>query len=302
MPDPSELAKAIAKGTVDVRDTALGLSDGQIEILQALQHQLRNLEVIQAELRRFEAEQEALLPPVIPLDDFVAFQPDIAMPGGRTTATSARAGSPSHWSDVTTRRGAGLKPASSVLGPKLCSADEGVNGVVSVNALKPYRTDATKIAHYANYLAYHAANGALPVAIELSGDRDLNATDLSSTHRGILERRAQASALFVIDAKQLSNGDQRTIEAANGETGITGVSTAAIVCIIVSASCAGAMGSPRTVLVADKEGPVYSAAHKKAVTITHPDYEAGLTAVLTANPKRTIVTHVTRLGDGTKLT
>ena len=296
----SEIARAIVAGTMDVRDASLALSEGQIELIEGMRRQLENLDAIAEELRRIEAAREALLPPVRLLEDFVAFQPDFAMPGGSRSAVSARAALPTYATSLATRLDSGLLPATRS-GAVLRSADALANAVVSVNATQPYRDEVGQIATLARYLAYNAANGAVPVAIELSGDADREGQVLTAGHRLILEARAFASALFIIDPKLLSEAAQTTVEGClGGEAGIDSVPGAAIVCVLVP-GCQGG-GGGNTLAVPDTVGNVYSAAYKGPVQISHPDYESGLARVLTANPRKALVYHVTRLGSATKIT
>ncbi len=292
------LAKEIVAGTRDLHDTTLALSDAQIQILQALKSQLDAITQIERQLAEIERQREAMLPPVVPLDVFVAFQPAIAFPVNRAIGVSAVA---VVVPDVATRRAAGLKPASQLGGGALLSGDAHVNAIVSVNVAPRVMDNDGQIATLAQYLTYNPANGAIPVAIEFSGDRDYSALAVGDTQKGILKARAYQSALFVIDPARLSDADQTLVERhAAGELGISGVPAAAIVAVVVPSSFG--LAGMDVISVGDRTADVYCAAKRGNVSVQHPDYASGIAAILGANRRKTLVFHVTRFGSGTKLT
>lgn len=318
-----QLAREIAEGSRNVNDETLELSDGQKVIVEALVRQLQSIEALQRQLAKVEAlREEAMrlaeeafeseMPPPIELYRLVGLEPDFQAPDLLTRSAILDQYAPpyrviitSHPKTVADRIQKGLKPASQLEDRVPLSGDESKANVVSVNVI-PATKDLQTASRLAHYAACNRANGALPITIEQYGDQIPNnmAQETLASH---LEMRAMQSALFIIDPAELSREERDQIDQMQngGERGLGDVPPSAIVAVLVPAPMAATLQAQtdRAIIpVANRVSSVYYAGTKSEQPINHPDYESGLTAVFAANFEKTLVTHVTRLGQPAPIT
>ena len=166
--------------------------------------------------------------------------------------------------------------------------------MVSVNAFPPVR-DSERARDYATYATLNKANGAIPIAVELGGDA-------ARFDAHTLHRRAFDSVMLLIDGSRLSSGGELRIQQASdtggSETGVDSVPPQAIVGLIAPAHMAPELARLELPVhyVGAKQSSVYHTGSEEEGALWHPDYESGLVAIFEANPIKTLVTHVTRLG------
>lgn len=282
----------------EVIDAAVSLSVGQLRLVEGLREQLRALAELEHQVNAIERQIEASLPPAVPLDSLIAFQPQLTQLGeqGAPDVAALRAtyralSHPAAMSNLRDRLEQGLRPASQLDAHiQALSGDQRVAQVVSVNVLPPTRGNPAIAAQFA---ALNQAGGALPIAIEQSGDQ-------GRIDQPALEQRARDSAVLVIDPARLAPADQisaqRQSEQGGGELGLDQVPAAAIVAVIVPASLGHLQLELPTHYVGAIESDVYYAGNRQNIAIQHPDYEAALRNLLAANPNKTLITHTTRLG------
>ena len=298
------LVRALDSQVAEVIDESARLSDGQIHLVEGIRGQLHALERLRRQVEQIERQIEATLPPVFPLDTLIPFQSPFNPPSQQTESELLeRSGSyhdrrsdSSAAQNLHDRLEQGLRPASQ-LNTKLqaVSGDQKVALVVSVNVFPPTRNNPANAAHFA---ATNQAGGAIPIAIEQSGDS-------GKLDRDVIEQRARDSAVLIIDPAKLSVEDQDNVqrhsEGGGGELGLSQVPASAIVAVLVPASMDRQQLNRPTHYVGAIESQVYYAGTKQLVTIQHPDYETSLRALFAANPNKTLVVHTTRLGTPTPL-
>ncbi|GIV96816.1 MAG: hypothetical protein KatS3mg057_1473 [Herpetosiphonaceae bacterium] len=300
-------AQDILSGAVDIHDAALGLSDQQVALLEAILHMWKNIQDIERVIQQVEAVREAMYPEPIPLEKFIEFQPQYAAPEAQSgqQVIELMAGysginiHPLAVTDLISRLKEGLKPASST-GTAARSGDENARDVVSVNVIPPSKG---KHAQLAKHFVTYAAGGALPIAIEKFGDTGKESPD-------ILSLRAMQSALIVIDPSGLSQDDiakvQQSSDGGGGEASLGSISPDRFVCILVPAVFARYLSEEvvkrlKIRFVGKKTSSIShnvrgeGAFRGKDVEIEHPDYETALAQILQSNPDKTLLTHVTRL-------
>lgn len=295
----SELAKEIAAGTVDIRDETLGLSEGQIEIINAILAQLESLAEVERALDEVEQMREAMYPEPIPLDTLIEFQGDYASPvfdaqqHGDPFGDQVR-NTPGAGARLVTRLRDGLVPGAQVAGRAPLSGDETKAGVVSVNVIPASK--GARDADFARFATKYRAGGAIPIAVEQGGDE-------AAADRQLLEQRALDSALLVIDPARLGRADIDQVQASStdgGEVGLSGVPSAAIVAVLAPETLArqleGEVDRYNISFVGAETGSAYSASARTEADFTYPSYEAALAQIFAANPDKVLLTHTTRLG------
>jgi hypothetical protein len=178
---------------------------------------------------------------------------------------------------------------------------------ISVNVLAPTK-GAQRAAELAQYAAYQAANGAIPVVIEQHGDSPASGLQAQQRQQG-LEQRALESALAVIRPDALKEQQQQAVQssvlAGGGEATLRdGISSANFVQVLVPVEFSpffseSQVAQHRIQFVGRKSETVSynTPGHSVNVQIVVPEYCAALQAILTANPDSIFLTHVIRLGE-----
>jgi hypothetical protein len=290
-----KLVSEVLSGAQDVRDEALGLSEGNMQLLEGLKGMYDNLLVTKQRLLDLERQIEATLPPALPLDTLIGFQPDFrplsaqtqeeAQQLAKSYKTKSSLNAPMNLKRILED---GLKPASRLTGVAL-SGDVSVANVVSVN-VNPFSEDAKVKAEFA---VTSRAGGAIPIALEQKGDTGvINIPTLS--------QRAVDSAMLIIDPDKLKIPQQQQVqqsqEGGGGELGLSDVNPGAIVAVLAPAPMVKTLKDRRVHFVGATDSSVYYAGAKKDVDLSHPDYQSALEQIFTDNPKKTLLTHTTRLG------
>jgi hypothetical protein len=303
-----KLASKILTGAQVVRDEALGLSEGNMQLLEGLKGMYDNLLQTKRRLLDLEHQIEATLPPVLPLETVIGFQPDFR-PLSAQTREEARQlaksyktiNSPGARNKLEGIFSEGLKPADSLKGKGVAlSGDEKVASVVSVNVL-PFTGDAKK---KAEFVATYRAGGAIPIALEQKGDN-------GTINPLILTQRAVDSAVLIIDPNGFDPEQAQQVQQSQGggggELGLSGVKPGAIVAALLPATMSSLLNDKlierrRIHFVGAVNSSVYYAGAKKNVELSHPDYQSALEKIFTDNPKKTLLVHTTRLGNPRPIT
>jgi hypothetical protein len=271
-----------------------------MQLLEGLKGMYDNLLQTKQRLRELERQIEATLPPILPIETFIGFQPEFRPLSAQKPIEVQRLAlsyinKNLFGADVKLKEilGEGLKPASSLKEKNVAlSGDERVANVVSVNVL-PFSIDATAKAEFA---ATNRAGGAIPISIEQKGDT--GGIVLSA-----LRQRAVDSAVLIIDPTKIDLEQQQQVEQQEngGELGLSKVYSGAIVAALVPATMFTFLDNEFVErhgihFVGAVESSVYYAGARQYVKLSHPDYQSALGKIFTDNPKKTLVVHTTRLG------
>ena len=303
----SKLASKILTGAQISRDEALGLREGNMQLLEGLKGMYDNLLVAERRVLELERQIEATLPTVIPLKTVIGFQPNFQPLNAQTPeevqklVASYKAfnfvGASTKLEEILKE---GLKPADSLKDKSnvALSGDETLAHVVSVNVL-PYSKDAKK---NAEFVTTYRAGGVIPIAIEQKGDGGA----ITTANLRILTQRAVDSAVLIIDPNKFDGAGAQIVQQSQvgggGEVGLPRVEREAIVAVLAPATMhhlldADFIAQNRIHFVGAVNSPVYYASARTNVELSHPDYKPAIEQILTNNPNKTMVLHTTRLGN-----